>query len=105
MVEHLDPQRLEAFSRVLFEYARPTTVALTTPNVEYNVRFPGLATGALRHRDHRFEWTRREFEDWSTSIAARFGYVVRFVPIGLVDIDLGSPTQMAVFTRTSMTTS
>lgn len=105
VVEHLDPHRLEAFSRVLFEYARPTTVALTTPNVEYNTRFPGLATGALRHRDHRFEWTRREFEDWSTSIAARFGYVVRFVPIGLVDTDLGSPTQMAVFTRTSLTTS
>ncbi len=68
VVEHLDPHRLEAFSRVLFEYARPTTVALTTPNVEYNTRFPGLATGALRHRDHRFEWTRREFEGADISI-------------------------------------
>ena len=31
VVEHLDPPRLTAFERVLFEFARPATVVLTTP--------------------------------------------------------------------------
>jgi 3' terminal RNA ribose 2'-O-methyltransferase Hen1 len=99
VVEHLDPPRLDAFARVLFEAARPGTVALTTPNAEYNVRFSGLPAGRLRHKDHRFEWTRAEFEKWSGDVAARFGYDVRFVAVGASDAEVGSPTQMAVFTR------
>ncbi len=59
VIEHLDQSRLAAFERVLFEFARPQTVIVTTPNIEYNVRFETLPTGQLRHRDHRFEWTRR----------------------------------------------
>ena len=99
VVEHLDPPRLEAFARVLFECARPGTVVLTTPNVEYNVRFENLPKGTLRHKDHRFEWTRTECRDWSEGVAARFGYTVRFASIGTSDLEVGSPTQMAVFTR------
>lgn len=99
VVEHLDPPRLEAFARVLFECARPGTVVLTTPNAEYNVRFASMPAGALRHKDHRFEWTRSEFRGWSEAVAARFGYAVRLSPIGPVDPEVGSPTQMAVFAR------
>jgi len=99
VIEHLDPPRLEAFARVLFECARPGTVVVTTPNVEYNVRFENLPAGALRHKDHRFEWTRAEFGQWGEGVAARFGYAVRFAPIGPGDPEVGSPTQMAVFTR------
>jgi 3' terminal RNA ribose 2'-O-methyltransferase Hen1 len=99
VVEHLDPPRLGAFARALFECSRPGTVVLTTPNSEYNVRFEGLAAGALRHRDHRFEWTRAEFQAWADGVAARFGYSVHFAPIGPLDATLGPPTQMAVFTR------
>jgi 3' terminal RNA ribose 2'-O-methyltransferase Hen1 len=99
VIEHLDPPRLAAFERVLFEYARPGTIVLTTPNAEYNVRWPTLPAGNFRHRDHRFEWTRVEFETWATSMAARFGYAVRFAPVGPVDPEVGSPTQMGLFTR------
>lgn len=99
VVEHLDQARLAAFERVLFEHARPGTVVLTTPNAEYNVRLPGLPAGALRHRDHRFEWTRAELRAWAEGVAARFGYFVRFVPIGSEDPEVGPPTQMGVFTR------
>jgi 3' terminal RNA ribose 2'-O-methyltransferase Hen1 len=99
VIEHLDPPRLAAFSRVLFECARPATVVLTTPNVEYNVRFEGLPAGKLRHSDHRFEWTRAEFEQWTEDVAGRFGYDVRRIPIGPQDPEVGSPTQMAVFSR------
>jgi 3' terminal RNA ribose 2'-O-methyltransferase Hen1 len=98
VIEHLDQPRLAAFERVLFEFARPRTIVLTTPNVEYNVRFETLPAGKLRHRDHHFEWTRRQFQDWAIAVAERFGYAVRFVPIGPEDLEVGSPTQMGVFT-------
>ena len=97
VIEHLDPPRLQAFERVLFEFARPGTVVLTTPNAEYNVRWETLPAGKFRHRDHRFEWTRAEFPAWANSVAERFGYAVRFLPIGPEDAEVGPPTQMAVF--------
>jgi 3' terminal RNA ribose 2'-O-methyltransferase Hen1 len=98
VIEHLDPPRLVAFERVLFECARPGAVILTTPNREYNGRWETLPAGAFRHKDHRFEWTRDEFQTWATSVAERFGYSVRFLAVGLEDPSLGSPTQMALFT-------
>jgi 3' terminal RNA ribose 2'-O-methyltransferase Hen1 len=99
VIEHFDRPRLHALERVVFEHAQPGAVALTTPNREYNVRFDGLPAGSFRHRDHRFEWTRREFEDWAGEVAGRFGYGVRFLPVGPEDPEVGAPTQMAVFER------
>ena len=99
VIEHLDPSRLASFARVVFEHARPATVVLTTPNREYNARFPSLPAGKLRHRDHRFEWTRAEFQDWATRTATTNGYAARFLPVGRDDPDVGSATQMAVFIR------
>jgi 3' terminal RNA ribose 2'-O-methyltransferase Hen1 len=97
VIEHLDPPRLRAFERVLFEAARPTTVVITTPNAEYNVRFETLPVGTFRHKDHRFEWTRAEFQGWAQTVAGRSGYHVRFLPIGPEDAGVGAPTQMAIF--------
>jgi 3' terminal RNA ribose 2'-O-methyltransferase Hen1 len=97
VVEHLDPPRLPVFERVLFGHARPKAVVLTTPNAEYNANFETMPAGRFRHRDHRFEWTREEFRAWATDVAGRFGYAVRFVPIGPEDPETGPPTQMAVF--------
>lgn len=99
VVEHLDPPRLDAFEQALFGDAAPAVVVLTTPNVEYNVRFENLAAGRLRHRDHRFEWTRSEFAAWTAGVAGRHGYTVDVGPIGPVDDEVGAPTQMAVFRR------
>jgi 3' terminal RNA ribose 2'-O-methyltransferase Hen1 len=96
VIEHLDEPRLAAFERVLFEFARPKTVVVTTPNVEYNVRFETLPAGQFRHRDHRFEWTREQFRNWANGVAERFGYVVRFLPVGPEDPEIGPATQMAV---------
>jgi 3' terminal RNA ribose 2'-O-methyltransferase Hen1 len=99
VIEHLEPLRLAAFERVAFEFARPGTVVVTTPNAEYNVRWEALPAGRFRHRDHRFEWTREQFQGWALSIAERFGYDVRFATVGSVDPEVGSPTQMGVFTK------
>jgi 3' terminal RNA ribose 2'-O-methyltransferase Hen1 len=99
VIEHLDQPRLRAFERVLFESARPATIVLTTPNAEYNVKWPSLPAGRFRHQDHRFEWTRAEFREWAQAVAARFGYAVTMRPVGDEDGEVGSPTQMAVFVR------
>ena len=98
VIEHLDPPRLAAFERVLFEFTKPASIVLTTPNVEYNVKFEDLPAGKLRHKDHRFEWTREQFATWANGTAQRFRYQVRFLPVGPEDPGVGSPTQMAVFT-------
>jgi 3' terminal RNA ribose 2'-O-methyltransferase Hen1 len=99
VVEHLDPARLGALERAVFADAQPTHVIVTTPNVEYNVRFERLERGALRHADHRFEWTRAQFGAWAGNLADRTGYRVRTVPVGPEDPSVGAPTQMAVFSR------
>jgi 3' terminal RNA ribose 2'-O-methyltransferase Hen1 len=99
VIEHLDPSRLTSFERVVFEHATPPTVLVTTPNREYNVRFPSLPGRELRHRDHRFEWSRAEFATWAADVSSRFGYRVRHLPIGRADPEVGPPTQMAMFTR------
>lgn len=99
VIEHLEISRLPALERAVFEFARPTHVVVTTPNAEYNVRFEDLPAGKLRHRDHRFEWTRAEFAEWTARVAERFGYTVRHLPIGPEDPDVGAATQMAVFDR------
>ena len=99
VIEHLDLPRLAAFERILFEFTCPRTIVLTTPNIEYNVKFENLQAENFRHKDHRFEWTRDEFQSWAADVAKRFGYAVVFHLIGPEAEDVGSPTQMAVFTR------
>jgi hypothetical protein len=99
VVEHLDPGRLGAFERALFGYARPGLVVLTTPNAEYNALFEGLAAGELRHADHRFEWTRQQFAQWTADVAGRHGYQTQVSGVGPCDPELGCPSQLAVFRR------
>ena len=99
VVEHLDQPRLPALARSVFGTARPGTVLVTTPNAEHNVRYEGMAAGAFRHPDHRFEWTRTEFRRWAAEVCAAYGYSVRFVPVGEDDPEVGPPTQLAAFTR------
>ncbi|MEV5144870.1 3' terminal RNA ribose 2'-O-methyltransferase Hen1 [Streptomyces sp. NPDC052727] len=100
VIEHLDLPRLPALEYAVFGHARPRTVVVTTPNVEYNVRWESLPAGHVRHGDHRFEWTREEFRAWAATVAGRHGYDVEFVPVGPDDPEVGPPTQMAVFHRT-----
>ena len=101
VIEHVDPPRLEALERAILGHATPGTVIVTTPNVEHNVRFEALPAGAMRHRDHRFEWTRGEFRAWADGAAATHGYTVRYLPVGADDPEVGPPTQMAVFSKTT----
>jgi 3' terminal RNA ribose 2'-O-methyltransferase Hen1 len=97
VIEHLDRARLPVFERILFEFARPATVIITTPNTEYNIRFPSLPAGTCRHRGHRFEWTRREFRSWAIRMAEQYDYTVSVSGIGPDDSVVGTPTLMGIF--------
>lgn len=99
VIEHLEPHHVEALANNLFGFARPKTIVITTPNREYNVLFEkeGQESRVMRHSDHRFEWTRAEFQDWSNAAAEKYGYDVRFEDIGEVHEEYGALTQMAIF--------
>lgn len=97
VIEHVEPGRLGTLERIIFGTNKPRSVIVTTPNREYNQLFPSLASGSMRHSDHRFEWSRAEFEAWADKVASQHGYSVAFEPIGDVDEKCGAPTQMAVF--------
>ena len=101
VIEHVDLPRLAALELCVFGFAAPTSVVVTTPNVEYNVRFATLPAGDLRHRDHRFEWSRAEFARWATGVAGTYGYAVTVSGIGDEDPEVGAPSQLAVFTKTT----
>ncbi|GAA2733249.1 3' terminal RNA ribose 2'-O-methyltransferase Hen1 [Streptomyces nogalater] len=98
VIEHVDPPRLPALEYAVFGHARPRTVVVTTPNVEYNVRWESLPAGHVRHGDHRFEWTREQFRAWAAAVAERYGYEAGFTSVGAEDPEVGPPTQMATFT-------
>jgi len=97
VIEHLDEPRLAALERTVFKYAHPGTVIITTPNAEYNKLFEDHEEGKMRHSDHRFEWTRSEFETWGLRIAEEYNYSVSFQPLGEEAPEVGALSQMAVF--------
>lgn len=99
VIEHVDPPRLAALERAVFGFAAPGTVVVTTPNAEYNVHFESLEPGAMRHRDHRFEWTRAQFADWALRVANDYGYRADFLGVGPEQPGTGPPTQVAVFAK------
>ncbi len=99
VIEHIEPTRLSAVASALFGATAPRLVVLTTPNRDYNALFEGMADGAMRHPDHRFEWTRAEFAEWCERICRDYDYVVEIMPLGPEDESQGAPSQMAVFER------
>lgn len=99
VIEHLDLNRLKAFERVVFQYAQPKTVIITTPNKEYNIVWTSMDSEDMRHDDHRFEWTRAEFENWANTIAHQYVYSVSFASIGDEVENIGAPSQMAIFNK------
>ena len=98
-IEHIPPDRLSKVERAVFGGFRPATVLITTPNQECN-EILGVPAHRLRHPGHAFEWSRAKFETWAQGVAGRNGYGVSFTGLGPAYPVLGSPSQMALFTRT-----
>lgn len=100
-IEHLYPETLENLPFNIFGYIRPRIAIFTTPNEEFNHLFK--LTTRFRHYDHKFEWTRDQFEDWANNICTRFPeYEATFAGIGFGpkgSEHLGCVSQMVVFIR------
>lgn len=101
IIEHLFPDVLEAVPYTVFHCIRPKLAIFTTPNADFNILF--LKDRKFRHIDHKFEWTREQFESWANNITMRFpSYFVIFQGIGCGPIGTekyGCCSQMAVFVR------
>eukprot|EP00210_Caulerpa_lentillifera_P004823 g4605.t1 len=138
VIEHLDADPLSLVGKqqlyiiilslvgsVILGGIKPRVFIATTPNWEYNVLIHAV-TGSidigvygrdgtpLRCSDHRFEWTRDEFQNWALELGESYGYSVSFEGIGVLMLedevrvetgtvgkDLGQASQMAVFIRQS----
>jgi 3' terminal RNA ribose 2'-O-methyltransferase Hen1 len=99
VIEHLDTSKLDTLERVVFEFAQPSLVVVTTPNREFNQTIEFMEPSSTRHHDHRFEWDRDEFQNWADAVADSHGYSVEYRGIGIEKDAVGHPTQMGIFTR------
>ncbi|XP_027010165.1 small RNA 2'-O-methyltransferase isoform X3 [Tachysurus fulvidraco] len=100
VMEHLQLWEVERFSEVLFEYMEPHTVIISMPNAEFNPLLPGL-TG-FRHKDHKYEWTRAQFQAWAEGVCRKYGYSVEFTGVGEAPGEtrnVGFCSQIAIFQR------
>jgi 3' terminal RNA ribose 2'-O-methyltransferase Hen1 len=98
VIEHVDADRLPALERSVFEFATPQYVIVTTPNKDWNITFTE-DTNLMRHKDHRFEWTRAEFADWCQKIQGKFSYSFTIKSVGEETETNGAPSQMAIFKK------
>ncbi|CAL8268039.1 unnamed protein product [Arctogadus glacialis] len=103
LIEHLHLDAVEHFTEVLFGYMTPGTAIVSTPNVEFNPLFPRMP--GFRNSDHKFEWTRAEFQSWALKACGRHGYEAEFTGVGQavphLHLRVGFCTQIAVFRRLS----
>lgn len=101
LIEHLPVPDVERFSEVLFGYMAPVHAIISTPNSDFNPLLPGLR--GFRHPDHKFEWTRQEFQSWAEKVCAQFGYEVDITGVGQApdgrQAQFGFCSQIAVFHR------
>ncbi|KAM7387681.1 hypothetical protein PAMP_023903 [Pampus punctatissimus] len=100
LIEHLHLVDVGLFSDVVFGYMTPVAVIVSTPNSEFNPLLPGL-TG-FRHSDHKFEWTRAEFQSWALKVCVEYGYEVEFTGVGQAPPGqqrVGFCSQIGVFHR------
>lgn len=98
IIEHLYENTLEAVAYNVFGRIKPKIALFTTPNCEYN---PILGITGFRHSDHKFEWTREQFYDWSSNICDRFPYYSFHIEHigGCFSEKTGAVSQLAVFKR------
>ncbi|XP_016148890.1 small RNA 2'-O-methyltransferase-like isoform X1 [Sinocyclocheilus grahami] len=100
LIEHLELVEVESFSEVVFGYMAPGAVIVSTPNAEFNPLLPGLR--GFRNYDHKFEWTRAEFQTWAHGVCREYDYSVQFTGVGEAVghwRDVGFCTQIGVFQR------
>ncbi|WP_107840841.1 methyltransferase domain-containing protein [Metasolibacillus meyeri] len=97
VIEHINEERLPKIIAMLLQQYAPKALIITTPNADYNKVY---ALEEMRHDDHRFEWTRQQFENWCAEMVQNTPYMTSFYGIGEHHQTHGTPTQMCIFKRT-----
>lgn len=109
----MEEEEAYKFGDVVLSYFRPKLLILSTPNYEYNVILQNVqkqedeadessqSQGCrFRNHDHKFEWTREQFNSWAIELAAKHNYSVEFSGVGGTQgVEPGFASQIAVFTR------
>ncbi|XP_020114657.1 small RNA 2'-O-methyltransferase-like isoform X1 [Ananas comosus] len=113
VIEHMEEDQALLFEDIALSSFCPRILVVSTPNYEYN---PILQRSSVpnkeddsedksgpckfRNNDHKFEWTRAQFEHWANKLILRHDYSVEFSGVGgLGNIEPGFASQIAVFRR------
>lgn len=104
-IEHLPADTLSKVHENIFGFIRPNVVIFTTPNRDFNVVFPNFE-GPFRHWDHKFEFSRSEFLEWTAEVVGLYpDYDVSHFGVGYSTSAwtrrVGPCTQGAVFVKRS----
>ncbi|CAN1150800.1 Small RNA 2'-O-methyltransferase [Linum perenne] len=118
VIEHMEEEEARLFGDVVLSYFRPRILIVSTPNYEYNVilqrsSVPGSQDEdpdeksqsqsqsiKFRNLDHKFEWTRQQFNEWACQLGDKHDYEVEFGGVGGAgDVEPGYASQIAVFKR------
>ncbi|KAK1304231.1 Small RNA 2'-O-methyltransferase [Acorus calamus] len=118
VIEHMNEDQAHLFGEVVLGSFRPHLLIVSTPNYEYNSILQKAAspdkeedaddkpsqTSQCRFRnfDHKFEWTREQFNHWASNLASRHNYSVEFGGVGgSAEVEPGFASQIAVFRRST----
>ncbi|KAF3450281.1 hypothetical protein FNV43_RR06361 [Rhamnella rubrinervis] len=97
VIEHMEEYQACLFGDVVLSSFLPKILIVSTPNYEYNVILQKSSLSSqeedpdektpshackFRNHDHKFEWTREQFNRWATELAARHNYSVEFSGVG-----------------------
>ncbi|CAL9226225.1 unnamed protein product [Arabidopsis halleri] len=112
VIEHMEEDQACEFGEKVLSLFHPKLLIVSTPNYEFNTILqrstpetqeennsePQLPK--FRNHDHKFEWTREQFNNWASNLAKRHNYSVEFSGVGgSGEVEPGFASQIAVFKR------
>ncbi|XP_031499970.1 small RNA 2'-O-methyltransferase isoform X2 [Nymphaea colorata] len=118
VIEHMEEEQACVFGNLVLSTFCPHILIVSTPNHEYNSILHRSSTEMnistdealeeiaqaqpyrFRNHDHKFEWTRLQFNQWAVDLASRHNYSVKISGVGgAADTEPGFASQIAVFQR------
>ncbi|KAG9439665.1 hypothetical protein H6P81_019830 [Aristolochia fimbriata] len=118
VIEHMEEDQACLFGDVVLSCFCPRILLVSTPNYEYNSILQKTVLNnrgeedtdegsqslpfKFRNHDHKFEWTRQQFNNWALDLASRHNYSVEFGGVGGPgNVEPGFASQIAIFKRKS----
>ncbi|XP_023634739.1 small RNA 2'-O-methyltransferase isoform X2 [Capsella rubella] len=106
VIEHMEVDQACQFGNTVLSLFCPKLLIVSTPNYEYNkiLHMPGHKSVSqqpkFRNHDHKFEWTRKQFNQWASKLAKSHNYSVELSAVGgSGNVNHGFASQIAVFRR------